>query len=786
MARKPALRPGSAPAASRGAAFLRGNAARADLLLRRLVAGDPRPLLILSEQGQILQANPPAARLFAVDHGLLINSAFALFCAEVANQSQLDAVLRGAIARVEFSLRRGDGEVFPARLDSARLPMVRSLAVWIDNLDEAAEDSRHWQKLQEETERNAAAKTMFLATMSHEIRTPMNGMIGMLELLEQSALTADQREMVEVIQESGRTLLSITDEILDLSKIEAGKLTLDQISFGLRQSIEDIIELVASKARKKRLELAWWCDSALPDRFFGDPVRFKQIGLNLLSNAVKFTDQGSVILRLHSLGGPDERPLVRFEVTDTGMGLSPEQQQRLFQPFEQVNEGNMRHLGGTGLGLSICHRLTALMGGDIGVVSAVGAGSTFWVEIPLAVDGSPLTSSQDLAGLTALVMDDLPEARATLASQLRSEGALVLEASDALAAAELIEDAVKLDFAIVDVPDGLTLLLDQLRQRLPGEAIIATLPSADDAALTWCQEASLAPPLLKPLRKKQLLRAVAVALGRHEPTVAPVAIATAEGPAAGGPLILVAEDNAINRLVLGKQLRQLGFACDMAEHGEAAWAMLQEKHYDLLLSDCIMPVLDGYELARRIRRSEARKGSGHLRIIALTANVLDGEEAKCRRAGMDFYVTKPLTLDRLAAMLRKEFPAEAKGDIKATMLAKAAADGTEPIDWTALSAILGSDDPADLREIANFFVESFAVLLDDLDQALQRGDDEELVRAAHSAKGAARNGAAPRLAEIMSRLEQAGREGAEDKPLYEGLAAARSEFARLCDWLKTG
>jgi len=776
MVRLPASRPGRV--------FARGTGARTDLLLRRLVAGAPRPLLILSDQGQILQANDPAAHLFAVDHDLLIHSPFALYCAEVAQQRELASLLRGDITRIELSLRRGDSELFPARLDGTRLPMVKSVALWIDNLDEAVEDSRHWQKLQEETERSAAAKTMFLATMSHEIRTPMNGMIGMLELLEQSALSTDQREMVEVIQESGRTLLSITDEILDLSKIEAGKLTLDQISFSLRQSVEDIIELVASKARKKQLELAWWCDNSLPDRFFGDPVRFKQIGLNLLSNAVKFTDQGSVILRLNRLGGPDERPLVRFEVTDTGMGLSPEQQQRLFQPFEQVNQGNMRHLGGTGLGLSICHRLTALMEGEIGVVSAVGSGSTFWVEIPLSVDLSPRKSSEDLAGLTALVMDDLPEARATLASQLRSEGALVLEASDALAAAELLEEAAQLDFAIVDFPEGLTLLFDPLRQRLPLTAIIATLPAADEATLAWCLEAGLMPPLLKPLRKKQLLRAVATALGRPEPTEASAPIAAVTGPAAGGPLILVAEDNAINRLVLGKQLRQLGFACDMAEHGEAAWAMLQEKQYDLLLTDCIMPVLDGYELARRIRRTESRGQGGHLRIIALTANVLDGEEAKCRRAGMDVYVTKPLTLDRLAALLRKEFPEETTIDI-APALAPAAGVGAEPIDWAALSAILGSNDPAVLREVANFFAESFMVLLDDLDSALRRGNDEDFVRAAHSAKGAARNGAAQPLAEVMGNLEQAGRDSAVDKVLYDGVALARSEYARLRDWLKT-
>jgi len=754
----------------------------AEDLLQNLVAAAPQPLLIVNSDGRILQTSPSAAALFSVAASLMIGSPLALFTSEMMQQENLAQLLSEPQGVLELNLRRGDGERFLARLTAARLSDVGQVALWIEDLSVAAEGERHWQELQEETERANDAKTMFLATMSHEIRTPMNGMIGMLELLMQSGLTADQREMVEVVQESGRTLLSITDEILDLSKIEAGKLTLDNISFSLRQAIEDIVELVAAKARSKQLELAWWADPLLPDHFFGDPTRLKQIGLNLLANAVKFTDRGSVIARLHSLSGPDDRPIVRIEVTDTGIGLSPEQQQRLFLPFSQADNSAMRNFGGTGLGLAICHRLTAMMGGEIGVVSAAGAGSTFWVEIPLAVDGSPRGESNDLVGVSVLVMDDLPESRATLANQLRSEGAQVKEASDSLAAEELLEDFARFDVAVVDVADGLTELLPSLLKKLPKSAILPTLPGPDELLEHWCAEQGLMPPLPRPLRKRQLLRAVGAVLGRQEPAEpAAQPIDAAQPESAGGPAILVAEDNAINRLVLTKQLRQLGFVCDMAEHGEAAWEMLQNKSYQLLLTDCIMPVLDGYELARRIRRSEAQRKAKRMPIIALTANVLEGEEQKCKRAGMDGHVGKPLTLDRLAALLRKVFQGEDEEDGAPRGRKPKAA--VEPIDWKALGAILGTADRADLREVAGFFAESFAQLLDDLAEAMAAEDQEAMVRAAHSAKGAARNGAAPRLAAVMAEIEEAARDGEEKETLDQRLAAARDEFKTLRQWL---
>lgn len=747
--------------------------ALAEKLLRRLVAGDPQSCLIIARDGMIELANDAAAALFAVPG--LAGSPFALFFAEIAGHASLKAAQSVGDGGAQLDLRRASGEVFSARLSWIALPLGNGRQVlWIEDLSRASADTKHWQSLREEAERSAQAKSMFVATMSHEIRTPMNGMMGMVELLSRSVLSPEQREMVEVIQESSRTLLTITDEILDLSKIEAGQMTLESVPFNLATLMAETAELVSAKAHAKALELAWWADPTLPEHVLGDRVRLKQICLNLLSNAVKFTDRGSVILRLYALSDGEERPTIRFEVTDTGIGLSPEQQERLFQPFSQADNSHMRHFGGTGLGLSICHRLTELMGGQIGVVSAAGAGSTFWFEVPLVIDPDPPPPRTEFAGLKVLVIDDLPESRANLAAMLRSEGAVTLEASDSVAALELLAEEKDIDLALIDFDAELRDLLSTLLSLLPVSAILPTLAFPQEGAEHWCREQGLPAPLLRPMRKRTLLRAVTAALGRPAPAD------SAPEPAPAIPIapaqeaaILVAEDNAINRLVLGKQLRQLGYPCDMAEHGEAAWALLQSKPYKLLLTDCIMPVLDGYDLARRIRRHEAREG-GHLPIVALTANVMEGEQDKCRLAGMDHYVSKPLTLERLSALLLKIFAVEEE---------KPPAAEPDPIDWAGLGEILGTSDPADLKEVAGFFADSFGGLLETLHAALDSGDLTKIRVAAHTAKGAARNGAAPVLAELMAALEQDARTGSGRSGFSARIEAADAEFARLRRWL---
>jgi PAS domain S-box-containing protein len=632
-----------------------------------------------------------------------------------------------------------------------------------------------------EAVRATQVKSLFLATMSHEIRTPMNGVLGMLEELTATEMTGEQSEMVDVVRGSAVTLLTIIDDILDLSKIEAGRLHLERVGLSLRDTIETAIVLLASKAQDKDVELAWCTDPAVPDRLLGDPTRLRQILLNLLGNAVKFTSSGWVALRAMTVGGKDEPKRLRFEVQDTGIGLSPEQQTHLFQPFTQADASTTRRFGGTGLGLSICRRLVAMMGGVIGVDSSEGAGACFWFEIPLAAEAVEAeTPAIDLSELRILVADDLAEARDCVAAILGSMGAVVQRAATAEQALELARGN-DFDLALVDADGGFEAL----------ETHFTEQPEVSLLHLSCQRTRDGNDVLAKPLRRATLLRGVSVALGRiaieQTRNIAPGtkrparAAPTVEEALAAGRLILVAEDNFTNRLVIGKQLARLGYACEMAEDGEAAWAMLERKAYGLLLTDCAMPRLDGYGLSARLRASEAGTGK-RLPIVALTAYALDGDMENCVAAGMNDYLSKPIALDKLALKLERWLPPNEEQPSPVAVApppppAKPAAE--PPVDLAALGELLGDDDPALLTEILQSFVESFRELGPRIRTALSLRDRAELRDAAHTAKGAARNACTPALAEVLAKLEAAATGRTSFSRLNTLMDASEGHFAQV-------
>ena len=630
----------------------------------------------------------------------------------------------------------------------------------------------------------SVTKSQFLANMSHEIRTPMNGVLGMAELLLNSSLTDKQRHLADSVHRSGTALLSIINDILDFSKIEAGKLELEHIEFGFRDTIEEAVELFAEPAEKKGLELTCFIPDNIPDNVIGDPVRLRQILLNLVGNAIKFSQRGEVKVSMQVLAEDATTLRLKCEVIDTGIGIPPQAQAQLFTAFSQADGSTTRRFGGTGLGLAIVKQLVQLMGGEVGIASTPGQGSTFWFTLQLgcAPPQARLVSTQDgfLRGTRILIVDDHATNRFILNSQLASWGAETFCANSGLAALALLnqqeQDRTPIDLAILDIhmPDMNGLMLaDAIKSNaamrhvcLVALSSIDSRPEGEGAGqgrfMAW---------LRKPVRQS-LLRDCLQRWHQGAPAKQPMDRALPIAPTRVTGRVLLVEDNSVNREVATGMLELLGYQVDCAENGRQALEIAAAGSYDAVLMDCQMPVMDGFTATSHMREREQQQHHARIPIIALTANAMGGDREHCLTAGMDDYLSKPFTQQSLSDILIRWCPLRDRSHPEAPVarpdVPSAAADGrtghspqtlppsgVDRTAWETIARIQRPGQPNVLHKIIGLYLASSQTQVTQLQQSLQAQQYDAIRDLAHTLKSSSATLGAHRLAALAKELEDA-------------------------------
>ena len=642
--------------------------------LNESISKNPLAIVATDAKGVITMCNPAFERLFLIPEEQVLGQRIdrLIVPPELLSEAARNTERAGAGQGFFITTRRkrADGTLVDVEVHGVPLTVDGKIIGAYGIYQDVTTRNRAQAELRaamEAAEAASRAKSEFVANMSHEIRTPMNGVIGMTSLLLDTALTPEQQDCVETIRTSGEALLGIINDILDFSKLEAGHLELESIPFELETLIEDAVDLVGTSARQKGIELIADIGLDVPLTLTGDPGRLRQVILNLLGNAVKFTEAGQVTVSVSKLGSDETGATLRFEVADTGIGISCEQQHCLFSAFSQADSSTTRRFGGTGLGLAICKRLVQAMQGEIGLSSEPGAGSTFWFTVQIEVREQKVSETGvSLAGKRALVVDDnLLNGRITRQQLERSLMivSLVENAAGAISALRSASvrgemfDVLVLDFHMPAV-DGLMLAqairADDTFRGVP----IVMLSSAGQVRPADVARAGIQACLTRPVRRGFLVATIenVLAHGTETPASrAPSRRAPARLPEAHTAThILIAEDNAINQKVLRLLLERLGHRVDAVGDGVEAVRAVRLVPYDLVFMDCQMPQMDGYEATKRIRQAE--RDGRRTAIVALTANVLNGEREKCIDAGMDDYLAKPVRTEQVMEKLRQWLP----------------------------------------------------------------------------------------------------------------------------------